>query len=251
EYADTQIHHLLYLPTDWRRGRRWPVIVEYAGNKWRDQPGTVENSRLGYGISGGRGFIWVCMPYVNLKEKRNEATWWGDVDATVAYCRAAVAEVCADWGGDPAALILTGFSRGAIACNYIGLHDDAIAALWRAFIPHSHYDGVRENWPYPGAAAAAARVRLERLRGRPVFVSQELKVDDIRAYLARQGVPGDFTFQVLPYATHTDAWVLRDIPERRRLRQWLADVLARPASGAPATTAARGAPPTTPRPGCP
>ena len=33
QYAGTSVHHLLYLPTDWRAGNRYPVIVEYAGNK--------------------------------------------------------------------------------------------------------------------------------------------------------------------------------------------------------------------------
>ena len=50
--------------------------------------------------------------------------------------------VCEQYGGDRAAVILTGFSRGAIACNYLGLHNEEIAGLWRAFIPYSHYDGV-------------------------------------------------------------------------------------------------------------
>jgi len=44
------------------------VIVEYAGNgnyanKYGDvSSGEVEGSKLGYGISGGTGFIWICMP---------------------------------------------------------------------------------------------------------------------------------------------------------------------------------------------
>ena len=29
-YATTQVHHLLYLPTDWVKGKKYPVIVEYA-----------------------------------------------------------------------------------------------------------------------------------------------------------------------------------------------------------------------------
>lgn len=31
-YAATEVHHLLYLPTDWVKGKKYPVIVEYAGN---------------------------------------------------------------------------------------------------------------------------------------------------------------------------------------------------------------------------
>ena len=77
-YAATQVHHLLYLPTDWVKGKKYPVIVEYAGNKFKSSPGTVEGSNLGYGISGGEGVIWLCLPYINKDHSRNEVTWWAD-----------------------------------------------------------------------------------------------------------------------------------------------------------------------------
>ena len=229
-YEGTDVYHTLYLPTDWRQGGRYPVIVEYAGNGgYRNQhgdicEGTVEGCNLGYGISGGRGFIWICMPYVNTKDMRNETRWWGDVEATVAYCTTTVRRVCEAHAGDPSAVILTGFSRGAIACNYIGLHNDEIAGLWLAFVTHSNYDGVWK-WQYPRSDRASARGRLERLKGRPVFVSQEVTVENIRRYLASTGVRAPFTFQALPYRNHRDDWVLRDIPERKRLREWLKRVL--------------------------
>ena len=121
-------------------------------------------------------------------------------------------------------MILTGFSRGAIACNYIGLYDDEIAGLWRAFIPFRHYDGVRE-WGYPGGDRSSALDRLRRLRGRPVFICQEGSVDNTRDYLAGTGIQAPFTFQPIPFRNHNDMWVLRDIPERRRLRVWLSNVL--------------------------
>jgi len=31
-YRGTEVYHALYLPSDWQAGRRYPVIVEYAGN---------------------------------------------------------------------------------------------------------------------------------------------------------------------------------------------------------------------------
>jgi len=71
EYKDTEVHHTLYLPTDWKAGGRYPVIVEYAGNgpfknKFGDIcSGKVEDCNLGYGISGGKGVIWVCLPYIS------------------------------------------------------------------------------------------------------------------------------------------------------------------------------------------
>lgn len=112
--------------------------------------GTGDGVSLGYGVSGRRDFIWVSLPFVERAKGVNAITWWGDVDATIEYCLAAVSVVCKKWGGDRDRLFLTGFSRGAIACNYTGLHHDTVAGLWRGFVAHSHYDGVR-TWPYPGS----------------------------------------------------------------------------------------------------
>jgi hypothetical protein len=224
EYAGSDVHHLLYLPTDWKAGEKYPVIVEYAGNKYETSPGTVAGSNLGYGISGGEGVIWVCMPFVDTQRGENALTWWGDIEATLAYCKKTVKGICSEYGGDPSRLFLVGFSRGAIACNYIGLHDDEIAALWRGFICHSHYDGV-QPWPYAASDQKAAAARLERLANRPQFISNENDVDATENYLARVCPEGNFTFLALPFAEHTDTWVLRDIPERRSIRQWFGRVL--------------------------
>lgn len=184
---------------------------------------------LGYGLSGGVGMICISMPFVEGvdAQKRNAVKWWGDVSETKRYCLATVRDVCTRFGGDPSRVILCGFSRGAIACNFIGLHDDEIASLWRGFFCHSHYDGVRENWPYPGAARAAARERLARLRGRPQWISHEGSVTATEAYLHSTGIgiTGQFTFAALPYENHTAAWVLRDVPMRDKARAWLAEVL--------------------------
>ncbi|NJN84976.1 MAG: hypothetical protein HC802_23605 [Caldilineaceae bacterium] len=219
DYAGSDVYHLLYLPTNWEVGKTFPVIVEYAGNQYKTCPGTVEGSNLGYGISGGVGAIWVCMPYVNIEKMENQLTWWGDVDATVDYCQKTVHHICATMGGDRENVFLAGFSRGAIACNFIGLHDDAIASLWRGFICHSHYDGVKE-WPYPGSDRAAAAERLRRLGSRPQFISHESSVEATRSYLMDASPDGNFTFLSLPFPEHTDAWVLQERPEREMLRDW-------------------------------
>jgi len=147
------------------------------------------------------------------------------VAATVRYCRQAVRGICAGFCGDPDAVILAGFSRGALACNFIGLHDDKIAGLWRAFIAHSHYDGVREWTADPGSDRASARARLARLQGRPVFISHELSTADTRDYLASTGIAAPFTFLDLPYPNHSAGWVLRPVPERETLRQWARGVV--------------------------
>lgn len=233
-WEGTEVHHALYLPKRWRAGEKYPVLVEYAGNGgYRNafgdvSEGTVEGSNLGYGISGGEGWIWICMPYVQTTgaKKQNAVTWWGDVDETKRYCLKTIASVCEKYGGDPKKLVLAGFSRGSIGCNYLGLHDDEIAPLWRAFIADSHYDGQLTHWGYPGADRASALDRLKRLNGRPQFICMENSVEPIRTYLEATGIAGNFTFRTIPFRNHSDQWVLRDVPERRALRDWLSRVLA-------------------------
>ena len=229
EYKDTAVHHVLYLPVNWLPDKKFPVLVEYAGNgNYRNEygdvsTGEVEGSKLGYGISGGRDYIWICLPYVSEDGKQNQLVWWGDVEATVEYAKREVARVCEQWGGDPDKVVLCGFSRGAIACGYIGLHDDEIAALWRGFIAYSHYDGVRE-WPYPDSDKASAQVRLRRIAGRPSFVI-DADVTATRAYIESTGIQAPFTYHLLPFRNHNDAWTLRDIPARRAVRNWLKEIL--------------------------
>lgn len=261
-YEKTAVYHALYLPRDWAAGKRFPVIVEFAGNgnyrsKYGDvSAGQVEGSKLGYGVSGGEGFIWVCMPYLNSSGTSNVITWWGDkpdyrAGPTVDYCKKTVRFICEQYGGDPEAVILAGFSRGAIACNFIGLYDDEIARLWLAFIPYSHYDGVLQTWPYPGRDRMAALERLKRLKGRAQFICQEGEagalpaavspasgssaatssvaassaVSATRRYIESTGVKAPFTFMPTGFRNHNDAWTLRPSPARDALRQWLRQVL--------------------------
>jgi hypothetical protein len=121
-------------------------------------------------------------------------------------------------------VILVGFSRGAIGCGYLGLHDDAIADVWLAFIAYSHYDGVR-RWGYPGDDRTAALERLRRLRGRASFICQEGGTTETEAYLRETGVDAPFTFAATGFRNHSDAWILRPSPARDALRAWLAEVL--------------------------
>jgi hypothetical protein len=233
-WQSTPVHHALYLPMDWEPGKKYPVIAEYAGNggyknKYGDvSEGSVEGSNLGYGLSAGRGFIWVCLPYVEFVEgtQRNATKWWGDAGETNHYATATLRQLSEQYGADLSCVIIAGFSRGAIGCNYLGLHDDSVAPQWRAFFCHSHYDGVAERWPYSGADRASALVRLLRLKGRPQWISHEGSTKGTEAYLQTTGVKGDFTFTPIPYRNHSDHWVLRDIPERKAAREWLQRVVA-------------------------
>ena len=228
-WEGSEVHHTLYLPTDWKPGLKLPVIVEYAGNggysnKLGDtSEGTVEGCMLGYGLSAGHGCIWVCMPFIETVEghKRNATKWWGDVSETKRYCIATVKDVGSRFGGDMSHVVLMGFSRGAIACNYIGLHDDEIARLWCGFLCHSHYDG---EFKHPAPDQPAWPERLRRLGDRPQFISQELSTKDTEAVIASSGVTGRFTFASLPYPNHSARWTLCELPIRRQAREWLQQV---------------------------
>ena len=71
--------------------------------------------------------------------------------------------------GDPARVVIIGWSRGAIATGAIGLHDEATSSLFKAFVPYSHLDGDC-GWVDPDTGAdphAALAQRWARLGGRP------------------------------------------------------------------------------------
>lgn len=228
EYSSWDLAHVVYLPSDWKPGRKYPVLVEYPSNggyrnKYGDTTtGRVEDCKLGYGVSGGHGFIWVCLPFLDPDTKSHALKWFGDAQATSAYCRAVIPFVCREFGGDLDKIVLCGFSRGALACSYIGLRDSETARLWKAIFAHSHFDGVRA-WPYPESDADSARKRLQRLAGRPLYITHEQSTVDIQKYISESGVVA--TVRAIPYVNHSDQWVLKDIPERAHLRAWLSRVI--------------------------
>lgn len=227
EFATSDVYHTLYLPTDWHPAQRYPVIIEYPGNgNYKNAFGDVsdgmpEGCHLGYGLTLGMGAIWVCVPFIEKSDGgyQNAVTWWGDIAESKRYCRSIIDHVCTHYGGDRQRIFLAGFSRGAIAGNFIGLHDDDMAKLWAGFFLYSHYDGVR-TWPYAESDREAALVRLKRLGNRPQFIAHEGSVDSIRDYLASTGIPGQWTFQAVPYRNHSAEWLLRKNPARTAARQW-------------------------------
>ena len=262
EYAETEVHHLLYLPPDWSpekvaEGIRWPVIVEYTGSRHplSGSTGLVEDAAFGFGLCGGR-FIWVVLPYVSHDQRHNESHWWGDRTATVDYAKRTVPRVCTGFGGDPESVFLCGFSRGAIAVNLIGLHDDEIAKLWCGFVCHDQYDGVCEwrntEWGSPlRYYRASAGRRLGRVHGRPVLITSNGHGKPIRGYLETQAAARGFTLLDVDTAgitkrtpslrachPHTDRWLLADSPAREATWRWV-DGVRRGPGKAPAMATAR------------
>ncbi len=229
EYKGTEVYHALYLPTNWKPGGKYSVIIEYTGNKFpkSGSTGKVKDANLGYGLTGGKDFIWISMPYIEKGRQKNALTWWGDRQATIDYCKTNVPRICKQFGGDSKNIFICGFSRGAIAASYIGLADDEIAALWKGMITHDHFDGQRK-WNYPHSDRDSALVRLARLKGRPV-----LACGDANDFLKDHLQLAKFSFLKVPVAKiftipegkvinpHTDLWMHRESKYREQARQWL------------------------------
>jgi hypothetical protein len=236
EENNTAIHHALYLPENWNAKSKWPVIIEFAGNGGYKNNlgdvslGTVEGCSLGYGITKGRNAIWACLPFVDSKNKQNATNWWGDADATVEYTLRSVKNICEQYQGDSENIILVGFSRGSIACSYIGLRNNEIAKLWKGLICHSHIDGVTK-WPYKDSDKESALARWQRLQGRAAFISHEISTQKAKEFLTISKVLGDFTFMDLPFPNHSDKWVLKDLEERKKVQGWFEKIISTPSKG--------------------
>ena len=125
---------------------------------------------------------------------------------------------------------------GAIAVSYIGLADDEIAAFWKGFFTHDHFDGETQ-WGYPESDRASALVRLARLKGRPVLVCGTSASRTREAFLGKHLELARFTFLDVPtdkifnipegkvIHPHTDLWMHKDSTYRRQARAWIERVL--------------------------
>ena len=244
EYAGTDIYHTIYLPTNWQPGHTYPVIVEYPPNQYargdHSFSGSVNDTQLGYYQSGGEGFIWVSMPFIDTtpSSPREARTWWGNGEVrdpqgealSAEYTRVNMPRILDQFGGDPASVFVTGFSRGAIATGYIALRDPEIADIWLGFLPHSHHDGGSFT-PDPD------RSRVRRIANRASFITYgDTGLDggssnsQIGARILRElGFPVEE--HELPGEGHTDEWIEDDrkassLHVRQLLRQWLRDTIA-------------------------
>ncbi|MCR9200344.1 MAG: hypothetical protein NXI04_17045 [Planctomycetaceae bacterium] len=246
EYSGTDVYHTVYLPESWTPdGPSLPIIFEYTGNYFpaSGSTGEVKDAQLGYCLTGGQ-FIWVSLPYIKTGGQENQVTWWGDTAATVEYAKVNVPRIIEQFHADRRTVLLCGFSRGAIGVNYLGLHDDEIAALWTGFISHDHFDGIRvwgrTEWGSPlEKYRREAAERLRRLGQRPYLVShngrgygvvefvKETLGEDHRMdflYTDSRKSLGAFPNQWAK-SSHTDAWAVKPSDDRRVAWQWINQVI--------------------------
>jgi hypothetical protein len=213
---------LLYLPSDWQPGGSHPVVVEYPGNVFFTpacySTGLPEQCVIGYGMTQGRGAIWISLPFVDASGHVAE-NGWGDPERTADFCVATVEDVCERFSGDRERLVLTGFSRGAIACGFIGLRNDHIAPLWKGLHCCQHYDG--DGWN--GATLDGALERAGRFRGAAVFHTDN-SADAMKPITEALGVPTTFVSSGL--GAHSCAMFLDDRESTKRVRTWFENLTA-------------------------
>ena len=218
---------VLWLPRDWKPGATYPVIVEYPGNIFFTaecySTGRPEQCVIGYGMTRGTGAIWISLPFVDASGRVAEHGW-GDPDTTADFCVRAVEDMCERFGGDRTRLVLTGFSRGAIACGYIGLRNDQIAGLWRGLHCCQHYDG--DGWN--GSTPEGALERARRFRGVAVFHTDNA-AEKVQPFVDAFGVPATIVSSGL--GAHSCAMFLDDRESTRRLRKWFTELTATDAEG--------------------
>lgn len=218
----TGISCILYLPEDWKPDVRQPVIVEYPGNIFFTSgcysTGLPDQCVIGYGMTKGRGAIWLSLPFIDRQSASIAENGWGNPDDTAEYAFRMVDEVCGKFGGDRRNVVLTGFSRGALACGFIGLRNERIAALWKGFHACQHYDG--DGWN--GAILEGALERARRFHGQAVF-----QTDNSEPFFrpVMTAMNTRVTFVQSGLGAHACAMFLDDRPSTLELRRWFADLV--------------------------
>ncbi len=245
EYKGTDVFYSLYLPKEHTSEGSYPIIIEYTGNKHKatGSSGLVQDASLGYAAAIHTGAIWAVMPFVDGESSMTN--WWGVEEETIEFAITNIRRICENYGGNHAQVFICGFSRGAIAVNYIGLYNEEIADVWNGFFSHDHYDGQREwrgNWGAPLVDYQdAAKIRLSRMKGRAALASQNGSTPGkVRAYFDAnnlnnfgeithneflvQDIIKDIPNEIVTHS-HTDQWMLWESDAKDKVMNWFEEVL--------------------------
>lgn len=237
EYAGTAVYHSLYLPPDWEPGKRYPVFMDIPGNpfyhQWGDySTGKPESSPMGYGISEGKA-ICIGLPCIDTNGTMHVGAL-GDVPRTVDYMKKVAVSVCDEWGGDPARMILCGYSRGGIGTSFLGRYDDEIADVWLGWL---HYDGfdqwyetniymraasfnvTEDDWDVTGGIAR----RFARIKGRSTCIVNGGYVGAFADYNVAYNYP--YAYFNAAGRNHSPIWSIAETVAGSNVRGWYRDTL--------------------------
>ncbi|MDA8909049.1 hypothetical protein N9I65_02620 [bacterium] len=221
------IYSVLYLPPSWREGERYPVIVEYPGNIFLNakcySTGLPDQCVIGYGMTKGEGSILLSLPFVDRDADRIIESGFGNAEDTTAYAKAAIEEVVGRFGGDRDHMVLTGFSRGSIACGFIGLRDEEIAAFWKGIHGCQHYDGSR----WRESTMEDAVLRAKRFQGKAIFQTDN-DAEKYRPVVEATRPEVAWTWVNSGLGFHDTAMFLDDRPSTVKLREWYEELISSP-----------------------
>jgi predicted esterase len=218
EFAGEPVYYTLYLPADWSAERKWPLVVEFPGNRYhlpheQIYTGSVDDCRMGYDLTRGVGSVWLAISPVGMRcsPRANAPLWWGGQGpqdpegqrATVMLVKQTLARVIPAYAIDTRKVVGVGFSRGAVALGYIGLADDELSRVWAGLWAHSHFDGF-------GLTQDPGQTRLRRLGKRPVMLTwgedDSGRADSEKALAALKSIGAQVTGHMVPEVGHTDGW---------------------------------------------
>ncbi len=228
--AGNEVYSALYLPVGWEPGKRYPVIAEFPGNIFYNaskcwSTGRPDQCAMGYGIGSKVDVIWVSLPFVDRKTGQIAESGFGSNEGedTTSHALAVIDDICANWGGDRKRLFLSGFSRGAIACGYIGLRNDTIAKRWKGFIACQHYDG--SAWRQSNIKDAVERA--PRFSGKAIFQVDNMQ-EKYQPVVDATNPKAEWTWTKSGLGYHATAMFLDDRPVMKQLRQWFRSLVIAP-----------------------
>ena len=116
----------VYVPPDWDRARKWPVILFLHGAGERGDDGLIQTE---VGIGGALRRHVDRFPAVVVMPQCRREVWWQDPEME-SMALAALEQAMQEFGGDPARVYLTGLSMGGYGTWALGTkHPKRFAAL--------------------------------------------------------------------------------------------------------------------------
>jgi hypothetical protein len=216
------IYYTLTLPLNYKAGTAYSVIFECPGNVYGNFSGLPDDIVLGYGLSLGLDFILVQAPFVNTAKTAITTTWWSggnatdDPTPTIETWTAILDYIEATY--NVRNVILTGFSRGAIACCYVGCYNDTIATRWDGFIADAHFDG--QVFTVAGASTRLARINNKKTL---FFVGSDdsAKANTVAGKAAVDALGFPTTYIEKPSLGHDPTWILLNDSYAVSARTWI------------------------------
>lgn len=212
-------YYVLFLPYNFNTIGKWPVIVESPPNLWGSETGLPDDVFLGYGITQGMDYIWVCVPFINEEGEILKAYWGSNPLSTVNLWLEVLADLNKRFPVDNDKIILSGFSRGAVSTVYIGNYNDTIGSKWAAYFAHSHFDGCCQ------ILLGNSKERLNRIGGRKILISageiDYAKNCSYNAYKKLVSIGSRATYIEIPNADHTPHWALEESESTEKAQHWL------------------------------